>query len=119
MITTREPEWDEVDRAMVDVYLDHRADLHTCGRPLSESLKDTDKPDPDYQVVQEICLACMAYDKYQAEQTKADEPLREQGRHPDSYRVHTMRPLIELPLKVQRAILADRNRSNARPPTRT
>lgn len=94
---------------MVDTWLDVKADRHTCGRPLSESLKDPDKPNPEYQVAEEVCLACMAYDKFRAAQEKTDEPLRAQGRHPESYRIHTILPLAEIPAEAKEAIRAKRN----------
>lgn len=107
-VTSVEPEWDEFDRAMIDAYLDYRSDLHTCGRPLSESLKDDDKPDPQYQVGYEVCRACAAFDKFSAEQAKKDKDLHEAGRHPESYRITTVLPLAELPEETQQAIIASR-----------
>lgn len=106
-MTTREPEWDEIDRALVDVYLNWKADLHVCGRPLTESLHDpaSSQPDPNYQVGTETCRACMALDKHHADQAKLDEPLRQQGRNPDSWRMTTVLPLDQLPAEVQRAVL--------------
>lgn len=109
-ITTREPEYDDTDRAMFDAYHDIKADVHTCGRPLSESLKDPDVPDPDYQVSVEVCRACMAYDKFRAEHAKSDDDLRTQGRHPETYRIHTVLPLADLPPEARDAILANRMR---------
>ena len=114
MVTTREPEWDETDRAMIDAYQDWRADLHSCGRPLSESLHDpdSDKPDPDYQVAIETCRACMALDKAAAARANSasDKALREAGRNPDSWREVSVFPLSELPPDVQAAIRATRTR---------
>lgn len=94
MVASSEPEWDEIDRAMFDAYLDWRADLHTCGRPLSESLydPDSDDPDPDYKVGVEICRACRALDKDHADRAKDDAALREAGRTPESWRLKTVLP---------------------------
>ncbi|GAA1436292.1 hypothetical protein GCM10009616_35720 [Microlunatus lacustris] len=111
-ITTREPEWDEIDRALIDAYLNWKGDLHVCGRPLTESLhdEDSDEPDPDYQVAVETCRACMALDKDRARRTEADKTLRDAGRNPDSWRVETVLPITELPPADRAAILAGRAR---------
>lgn len=93
---------------MVDVLRNMQADRHTCGRPLTESLKDPDKPDPDYQVMEETCLACRAYDAYLAGRVEEDAKLREQGFHPERYRIHTMMPLAEVPEDAREAILKAR-----------
>lgn len=113
--TTREPEWDDIDRALIDAYLTWKADLHTCGRPLSESLHDpdSDEPDPDYQVGTETCRACMALDRWHADQAKNDEPLRKAGRNPDSWRLRTVLPFAELPAEEREAITANRRRREA------
>lgn len=107
-MTTREPEFDDIDRSMFDAWLDYRADLHTCGQPLSESLKDPDKPDPDYQVAVEECRACKAYAAFRAEHAEADEALRAKGMDPGSYRIHTVMPMAEVPPEAQEAIFAVR-----------
>lgn len=93
-VSTREPEFDEIDRAMINAVLDFQADKHSCGRPLSESLKDDDPDwqDPLYQVGVQVCMACMAYDKYQAAHRGDDKTLTDAGRDPSSWRIHTLVP---------------------------
>lgn len=117
LLTTREPEWDEVDRILLDAYLNWKADLHTCGRPLSESLHDpdSDEPDPDYQVGVETCRACMALDRHHVEQSKSDKKLRDAGRNPDSWRMTTVVPLSELDPATQEAILRTREQRTPTP----
>lgn len=63
-VQTRAPEWDDHNRAVVSAYLDYKAELHTCGRPLSESLHLEGKPDPDYVVGELVCTACRTSARY-------------------------------------------------------
>lgn len=91
--TTTEAEYDEIDLAMIDALLDWRADLHSCGRPLSESLHDPTRPGRDqaqYVVGTQTCRACQALDKRQAERHKDDKALIEAGRNPDAWRLDTV-----------------------------
>lgn len=104
--TTREPEWDEIDRAMVDALVDYRNDLHVCGRPLSEALWDSDKESPEYHVSVEVCLACQALDKDDAERAGKDKAMRDGGRNPEGWRVKTIYTFDELDPEVQRSIRA-------------
>ncbi len=93
--STPEPEYDELDRAMFDALLDYRDDLHSCGRPLSESLHDVSKANSEqvqYVVGTQTCRACQALDKFHAELYKRDAKLREAGRNPDAWRLHTVVP---------------------------
>lgn len=69
------------------MYKDWLADLHTCGRPMSESLRVEGAPDPDYVVGTRICTACMALEKHRAERAKGDERAREDGLNPDGWRL--------------------------------
>jgi hypothetical protein len=57
-VQTTEPEWDDHNRAVVSAYLDYQAELHTCGRPLSESLHVAGQPDPEYVIGELTCVAC-------------------------------------------------------------
>lgn len=82
-----DPDYDEYDRALVDVYKDWLADLHTCGRPMSESLRVNDRDDPDYVVGTRICTACMELEITRAQRAKSDEAMREKGINPDSWRL--------------------------------
>lgn len=98
---------------MVDALLNWREDLHTCGRPLSESLHDPDKsPDEqiEYVVGVETCRACQALDKFHAQ--KAEDPnekkLREAGRNPDSWRLPTVMPASEAAALVASGQAAER-----------
>jgi hypothetical protein len=44
--------------------MDFKADLHTCGRPLSESLHLDGKPDVDYVLGESVCVACKRSNAY-------------------------------------------------------
>ena len=79
--------FDDHDLALVDAYKDWLADLHTCGRPMSESLRVEDRDDPDYVVGTRICTACMALEQARAGRARADETDRENGLNPDVWRL--------------------------------
>lgn len=88
--------WDEYERALVDAYQDYRADLHTCGRPMSESLRVAGRPDPEYVVGTSICVGCMALDQKRAARQKADEKAHERGEHPEAWRLDTVYTRAEM-----------------------
>lgn len=112
MVTVREPEWDEIDRTMIATHQDWEADLHSCGRPRSESLKDTDKPDPEYQPMIEVCLACQAIDRDVVKSRPGDEKYTEAGGNPESWRIRSVLPLADCPPEVQ-AFVADQKAEKA------
>lgn len=83
---------------MLDKLKDWEADLHVCGRPLSESLHDYDKPADEqirYAVGTTTCRACQALDRVQAERgrTPEEKAMREAGRNPESWRIDQVVPL--------------------------
>ena len=95
--TTREPEWDWIDRGIIAAWqrLNERL-CPQCKRPLSlhkqESAHHAAAHDPDeaasraYGVAYLTCPATLAIDRAQAQQDKADEPKRRAGLSPDRAR---------------------------------
>ena len=89
-VTTRQPEWDAEDRALIYGLLDMQADTHSCGHPLSETLqyKPGDEPEgyikPEYQGDTRVCLACLKLSEHTQAWDDHDEKLREQKKptHP-------------------------------------
>lgn len=77
--TVAEPEWDEYERALVDAYLDWKADLHSCGHPLTETLMEAGKPPARYQAGFTVCAACVALSNAQRAQEKKDAPVEKGG----------------------------------------
>lgn len=77
--TSTEPEWDDYERALVDAYLDWKADLHSCGHPLTETLLEAGKPAPRYQAGFTVCAACLALSNAQQAQAKKDAPVEKAG----------------------------------------
>jgi hypothetical protein len=74
LITTRQPEWDAEDRAIICALLDMKADeCPGCGQPLSESLHDDTKPDPEYDVGFLVCMGCVARDRAVKKQEGKDK----------------------------------------------
>lgn len=71
---TTEPEWDDFNRAVVLASLDWTAELHSCGRPLSESLRTDGRPPPDYVVGELECTACRRSEAYVAKHHKKGVP---------------------------------------------
>lgn len=69
-----EPEWNARQRAAVDAWLDWRADRHTCGRQLSESLRRDGHRPPDYVVGELVCAGCEAEAKFIKEHHKDGLP---------------------------------------------
>jgi hypothetical protein len=63
----------------VDAYLDWKADLHSCGHPLSEALLDRDKTPAKYQAGFTVCGACLALAHAQQAQAKRDAPVEKSG----------------------------------------
>lgn len=87
--TQDESEWaDPYQRAILDTYLNWRANLHHCGRPLTESLLGA-RPDIDefsYAAGYQVCYACMALHQRQVEVNKEDKPQHERGWSPNAWR---------------------------------
>lgn len=79
MITTRDPEWDMTDRAIMMGVKDLHSDLHTCGQPLSESLRYAPGTEPegyvkpDYEAKTYFCLACEEVARIQDAWARDDE----------------------------------------------
>lgn len=86
---------------MHDALLDWRADLHSCGRPLSESLQLAGRPDPDYVIGEMVCLACRKLDEHRAIRAKGDEQARKDGRQPDTYRLDRVDTRAEALARIQ------------------
>lgn len=71
-ITSPDPEWDERNRAIVLAFMAYRNDIHSCGRPLSESLHKAGQPDPEYVMGELVCVACKRSDEYVKRHHKKD-----------------------------------------------
>ena len=84
-MTTREPEWDWIDRAILASWhkLDHQPKCRQCGRPMAVHEHDSED---DYNVGYLTCTATAKLDRVQAEQAKRDEAERDAGRNPDRAR---------------------------------
>lgn len=86
-----ETEWDAYELALVEAYLDWKADMCPgCGRPRSESLRVEGRPDPQYVVGTLICTGCLELDAHRAHRATGDKQAHEQGRHPDLARLDTV-----------------------------
>lgn len=88
--TVTESGWgDPYERATVDAYLDWKADLHVCGRPMSEALKDAQPgiDEESYRSGYRTCYACMALEYERAGTAHGDKDLRERGIDPESWRL--------------------------------
>lgn len=77
--TEPEPEWGELDNALVDALENWQAGVHTCGHHESEQLD----PDAVFVASYTVCKACATLQAAQEKQAKADEPERKRGRNPD------------------------------------
>ena len=77
--TVPEPEWDELDNALVDALENWQAGVHTCGHHESEQLD----PDAVFVAGYTVCKACQALQAAQEKQAKTDKPEREAGHNPD------------------------------------
>lgn len=67
--------------------------LHDCGRHMSESLRLVGRPDPEYVVGKQVCLACKELDRTIQEQNRQWQKAHEDGYRPERYtllRVYTM-----------------------------
>jgi hypothetical protein len=72
----------------VDAYKDVLADLHTCGRPMSESLRVAGRPDPKYRRAVRECVACEVLERSRAAQAKRDEEsIQETGVNPAAWQL--------------------------------
>lgn len=77
--TQPEPEWDELDNALLDALLNWQAGLHTCGHHESEQLD----PDAAFAAGFTVCKACEALQQAQLKQAALDKPDIKAGRNPD------------------------------------
>lgn len=96
--STPDPEYDDTDREMYAALTAWREDLHSCGRPLSESLHDPDQPNDEqiqYVVGTQVCRACQALDRRHAQRTEEDKALVEAGRTPSSWRLDVVVPVAD------------------------
>lgn len=93
--TETESPWDPFQLALVDALEDWEADLHTCGRPMSESLRLTGRDDPIYVVGRKICVACKELDREQKALGDQWEKAHEAGYHPESYTLLTVHTIAE------------------------
>lgn len=73
-MSRQEPDWDERSRLVLWAYMDYEADLHTCGRPLSESLFVAGAPRPQYDVLERTCLACQRLEEHAQNKHKDGVP---------------------------------------------
>jgi hypothetical protein len=81
---------------MVDAYLDWKADLHTCGRPMSESLRLLGRDDPEYVVATLECVACEELEKHRAARSKVDAKSYENsGVNPSVWRLERVELMAE------------------------
>lgn len=67
-LVTREPEWDDMERAKVQALADYEAGMCDCG--LHRSVADTD---PDMEMAERICPSCAALAKNRRIIAAADE----------------------------------------------
>lgn len=82
--TVREPEWDWIDRAIVNAWLSLQRDLCAlCGRPLAVH---EDDDEGDYDTGYFTCTATLALDKAQARRHEEDAPERKRGHNPERAR---------------------------------
>lgn len=78
---TREPEWDDQQRANMLALAEYEADLCACGLP-----KDVADTDPDLRAKYRTCPVCAGLAKEARRQHKADESaVRHLGSEPDPY----------------------------------
>jgi hypothetical protein len=79
---------------MIDAYLDWKSDLHTCGRPMSESLRLLGRDDPQYVVGTLECVACEELERFRAQRSKTDEKVYERV-NPNYWRLDRVELLAE------------------------
>jgi hypothetical protein len=78
--TTREPEWDDEDRAIIYAILDYRADLCPgCGQPMSDYLHKDGEPDPKVSPSYTVCVACVAKERGFMIQDRKDQMVEKSG----------------------------------------
>ena len=91
--------WNDYERTLMDALGAWENDLHTCGRPMSESLRVIGRPDPEYAVAAQICVGCQQLDGWWATRKDMLEKAHEDGRHPETYmlpRVYSQDELKQL-----------------------
>lgn len=111
-VTVRESEWSDIDRMLIRALLAYRADLHSCGHPLSETALPL--PAGEKWVAQyTICRACDAMEKAQEKQRKADKPALDQGKHPEAARAWFVAHMTPEQIKALQQQHADRERATA------
>jgi hypothetical protein len=77
--------WDDHERALVDALYDWRADRHSCGQQLKESLHVEGRPDPDLIVGELTCLGCKAEAEWYASKSEGWARAHEKGLHPERW----------------------------------
>jgi hypothetical protein len=93
--TTTESAWDPFQLALLDALTDWEADLHVCGRPMSESLRVVGKNEPTYVVGRKICLACKEVDREQKALNDQWKKMHEAGYYPEHYTLLTVHTIAE------------------------
>ena len=96
--TTPEPEWGELDIALLDALTAWEAGLYSCGHHRDESAQGM-VHQPGYHE----CKACKALGEAQTKQHKRDEPDRKAGRNPDYPRRWFVRVLTVAQAMAERA----------------
>lgn len=79
----------------MDALADWEADLHICGRPMSESLRVLGRDDPTYVVGRKICLACRELDREMKGLDDQWKKAHEAGYHPERYTLLTVHTIAE------------------------
>lgn len=70
------------------MYKDWLADLHTCGRPMSESLRVHGRPDPNYRRGIRECVACEVLERSRAAEAKRNaKSIEETGVNPAAWQL--------------------------------
>lgn len=97
MWTETESPWEDPhELATVDAYLDWKSDLHSCGRPMSESLRLAGREDPAYVVGTLECTACQELERHRAARSKVDEKsYGDSGVNPNVWRLDQVELLAE------------------------
>lgn len=77
--TETETEWTSDAVGMLDAWLNYQAEIHVCGRHLSETMKRVDGTGDRWVGVYDTCEACAAVEKEQRELAKKDRKLEDTG----------------------------------------
>lgn len=93
--TETESPWDPFQLALVDALAEWEADLHICGRPMSESLRVIGRDDPTYVVGRKICVACKELDRERKSLNDGWKKSHEAGYRPETYTLLTVHTVAE------------------------